>query len=113
MLCFCCCRVGSINLASDFLFVVETWLTPKFQDALLCPLGYSFIRKDRITKRGGGVLVLYKNNLTVIDISKTDENQIEHISIEAKFPNSKESFRILCVYIPPDASTDKNVITRL
>ena len=44
----------------DFIFIVETWLSSKTEDALVCPKGYDIFRKDRINKKGGGVLVLYQ-----------------------------------------------------
>ena len=45
----------------DLFFLTETWLTPKVNDAVICPRNYNIVRNDRIS-RGGGVAVLYKDS---------------------------------------------------
>ena len=64
----------------DLFFLTETWLTPKVNDAIVCPSQYNIIRNDRLS-RGGGVAVLYKNSLKVFKIKK-DFNFIHNISFE-------------------------------
>ena len=49
----------------DLLFLTETWLNSMFTASMVSPRGYNLIRFDRPSRRGGGVLVLYKNSLQV------------------------------------------------
>ena len=48
-------------------FLTETWLNSNVSDPNFCPLGYSIIRNDRIG-RGGGVAVIFKNFLKLIEV---------------------------------------------
>ena len=90
-------------------------MTPKVNDAIVCPSGYNIIRNDRLS-RGGGVAVLYKNSLKVFKV-KTDFIPIhnisfEYVSIDVIFKRLK--LRFLCIYLPPlsakCALTVKNLI---
>ena len=42
---------------ADVVFVTETWLTGNILDTELLGQDYTIIRKDRIARRGGGVLI--------------------------------------------------------
>ena len=53
----------------DLFFLTETWLTPKVNDAVICPRNYNIVRNDRIS-RGGGVAVLTKIPLKVLVLKK-------------------------------------------
>ena len=64
----------------DLFFLTETWLTPKVNDAIICPSNYNIVRSDRIS-RGGGVAVLYKNSLKVFKVKK-DLNLFNSIGFE-------------------------------
>ena len=57
-----------LQCSTDLLFITETWLNDSTPDSLFCPSGYHCIRNDRISSRGGGVLVLYRSNLSVTQI---------------------------------------------
>ena len=45
------------------MFVTESWLTSKVLDTELLCQEYAIIRKDRVAKRGGGVLIAVKSNM--------------------------------------------------
>ena len=92
------------NGGYDLVFVVETWLSPKIKDALVCPPGYDVIRKDRTDKRGGGVLILYKSCYKIFETSDTQDTPIEHLCVDLIIPAPQHRLRFLCVYSPPDLS---------
>ena len=91
----------------DLVFISETWLKPDFTDSLLCPDGYSVIRKDRKDQtRGGGVLVFYKTTLKVFDITSSyDQNIFESLVIEIPSDGrDSNKLRLCCIYLPPSKS---------
>ena len=96
----------------DLVFIVETWLTPNTQIAIICPRGYSIIRRDRQSKRGGGVLVLYRSHLPVLEVRNFEDDSIEYLCVDLVC-NKKTPSRFLCCYIAPDFSRDKNCIEKL
>ena len=91
----------------DLVFISETWLKPEFTDSLICPDGYSVFRHDRKDQtRGGGVLVFYKTELKVIDITPFYDHDIfESLVIEltsdCRYSNK---LRFCCTYFPPSKS---------
>ena len=93
----------------DLLFVTESWLKPKHNDAMFCPTGYQSIRCDRKgSKKGGGVVVLYKSNLQIIqvELSMNENCKYEIVCVDVHGNNSV--IRVCCVYIPP--SQDESVV---
>ena len=48
------------------LAVTKTWFDPSVLDHEVIPCGYTIYRRDRLYRRGGGVLLAFKNNLTVV-----------------------------------------------
>ena len=86
----------------DLLFITESWLHSKHLDSMFCPAGYNCLRCDRQDKRGGGVIVFYKNELSVhqVDLnSSTIGFGYEIICIDLYVCNS--TMRFFCVYLPP------------
>ena len=49
----------------DMLFITETWLRPGDDKVIadLCPEGYHYSGKPRLSGKGGGVGVVYKASL--------------------------------------------------
>ena len=47
----------------DVFCITETWLHDQVLDNEFIPHGYSIYRRDRINKRGGGVLIAVSNKL--------------------------------------------------
>ena len=84
----------------DLFFLTKTWLTPKVNDAIICPINYNIVRNDRIS-RGGGVAVLYKNSLKVFKVKKylNSFNSIgfEFLCIDIVFKMTK---LIFFLYLP-------------
>ena len=99
----------------DLVFVVETWLNRYINDQEVCPKGYSIIRKDRgCEKRGGGLILVYKNHLQVTDITINNDD-IESLCVDLLLKNSKpaKQLRFCCCYNPPQNSNCKLKTSKL
>ena len=46
----------------NFCIITETWLKPAISSHVMCPNGFSMIRKDRENRQGGGVAVTCRND---------------------------------------------------
>ena len=79
----------------DIFFVTESWLKPYHLDSLVCPTGYQVIRNDRLKQMGGGVLVLFKEQLNVVQVALKDPT-FEYICIDLIV--SKKSLPIFFVF---------------
>ena len=64
----------------DIIFITESWLKPKILDALICPPGFVVMRKDRLDKRGGGILVLIKDHINVLEVNLVNTPIVSKIS---------------------------------
>ena len=71
----------------DLYCICETFLTPTIDDNCLKINGYSFFRKDRLHKRGGGILMYIRNGLKFQRRQDLEEKSIEMICIEIKCSN--------------------------
>lgn len=83
----------------DICIISETWLTEKIQSSLICPSGYTIVRKDRSAGRhGGGVAIVCRNDWKV---KKLDlQNNFECLWCEIETKNS--NYHIGAIYHPPD-----------
>ena len=109
----------------DIVFIVETWMTQATESSLVCPPGYDIIREDRIGKRGGGIIVLYKSDYSIINIdvdkseytvNNTDKSNtpiIESICLDLLPHKSQSRIRFVCIYSPPDLSHKKDYVDML
>ena len=95
----------------DLIFIVESWLDDRTLDAQVCPKGYNIIRKDRksdTATRGGGVLILHKTYIQLIDKTK-NTSDLEHLCVDvctSKKSHNTSSQRFVCYYSPPGQSKD-------
>ena len=89
------------------VFIVETWLNPNISSTLVCPRGYSIIRKDRQKRKGGGIMILYKNHLPIEEICYHKPQTIEFLCITLSTKNWDAPLCFLCVYLPPDMSQEQ------
>ena len=94
----------------DIVFVVETWLNPNISSTLVCPRGYNIIRRDRRDKKGGGVMVLYKNHLPIDELCYHEPVAVEFLCVSLIIKNWDAPICFLCAYLPPDVSQDKSMI---
>jgi len=95
-------KVNELRLLIDiespsFVFCTETWLIASISDSLINIHNYSVIRRDRLSKKGGGVMVYYKNNinvklLTLVNVTAS----VEHICFIV------DHILYILFYIPPN-----------
>lgn len=94
------------TLDSDVVCLTETWLNDTVNDAELCPIDFQVFRRDRDyvqcgSNRGGGCLVLLKNNLIATRLLNFESHAlfIEDLWIRVKLPSTV--LYICTVYISP------------
>lgn len=88
----------------DLLAVVESWST---KDAFYSPVAdvlaslkhFSALEIPRQHKKGGGVLLLYRNSFEVSLISNASFESYEHLDLSINY--GKSNTRLLIVYRPP------------
>ena len=92
----------------DLICLSETWLTAKVNDALLTHAGYDYIRHDRLgKKKGGGLLVYIKNNLSPFVEIMPDIKYTDSVSEEMWLFFSKPGVKKVIIgmlYRPPSGS---------
>ncbi len=71
-------------------------------DNEIVPAGYSVYRRDRINKRGGGILIAVSNHVRS-QLIHTHVN-VEAISIELSL--SPKNRYLPCIYVPPNSDND-------
>ena len=93
------------NCNVDICGVSETFLNDRIFDREVNIAGYSIIRRDRINKGGGGLVVYVLNKHRYIRREDLEGNELESIWIEL-CPNNSKSFLVCNVYRPPDSSVE-------
>ena len=81
----------------DMIFVVETWLNSNVQNALLCPKGYNLLRRDRHGRRGGGIMIIYKSNLSIVEVRNSEHDTLEYICIDVIGKNRSKAYLTILV----------------
>ena len=95
------CITHNIHL----VFMVETWFTTSVTDAELSFNGkFNVFRRDR-QSRGGGVCLLARRSLTVVD--RTTTNSCESVAIDVM--SGSDRIRLTCSYV----SNSGNALQRL
>ena len=90
----------------DLFVVVESWLNDDTPPSAISIPGYKFLLKNRANKNCGGILIYYKDELRIRELStKTITEDIETLSIILNFKNCR--FGICAVYRPPDVPYTK------
>ncbi|MEL7307440.1 MAG: reverse transcriptase domain-containing protein, partial [Pseudomonadota bacterium] len=100
----------------SIIALTETWLDDSVPSSLFCPSNYYAYRHDRITRRGGGCLILVKDNisshsLTVYPILTYNDShtRIDAVACALSFSDGRK-LGILCIYRPPDSLVETNFI---
>ena len=78
----------------DIAMLNETWLRKETINKITFP-GYSFISRERVGKKGGGIGILISNQYT---------NTFEHVIVEIK--TKKSSMIIISAYRPPNTQAN-------
>ena len=109
-------KVGSIaallaECRLDLFIVTETWLKshddPVISDITSAISGFSVIQKPRANRRGGGVAILCRTNLTVDNKTSHSFNSFESLDISVR--SRGQLVRIIVIYRPPHSK--KNLST--
>jgi hypothetical protein len=97
----------------DLILVTETWLNSNFSNNELLSKGYNIISgNDRMAdKRGGGVLIALRENITYnrLTASKNNPNwsdRLEIIALELEIMDTKKSLVSVC-YRPPNCNLNE------
>ena len=88
--------------SSNIFGLCETFLTSNVHDSCLHINSFSFERKDRNLKKGGGILVYISDAVPYIRRLDLENDSVECIWIQICFPNCKP-FLIGFIYRPPNA----------
>ena len=67
----------------DILCLSETWLTAQVLDKFLSFPGYKIIRRDREGRRGGGVAILHRAEITAKPLAMPDSGPLESLWVSA------------------------------
>jgi hypothetical protein len=95
----------------DIFGISETHLRKDIPDEWINIDGYSFVRRDRDTGLGGGVLIYFKTNLTAYLAPRWDNTQLEAIWLNITIRS--QSFLVGCIYRPPQDSSFFNNFTNV
>ena len=63
------------NIDLHIIGITESWATPDISDAELGMTGYVLFMKDRLGKRGGGVILYIKESIQTYEIKLEKKKQ--------------------------------------
>jgi len=83
----------------DFIFLTETWLNDSTNQDVISIPNYVLFRKDRIARRGGGVIILVKETIKCTDVPIDIALPLTDICAVDIFLNNA-ILRFICIYRP-------------
>ena len=89
----------------DIIAITETWAIADTPDGFYSLPGYNLYRTDRADKRGGGVMLFINDTIASSEVSCDHFDDFESLCIKISLSNDM-SVGFLCVYRPPNISTD-------
>ena len=95
-------RILLANNDIDIISINETKLNESIQDHEVHIPGYEIIRRDRLTKGGGGVCFYVKNSINFTVRSDLHMDALENLCLEIHKPKTRP-FVIVTWYRPPDS----------
>ena len=87
--------------------ITESWATPDISDAELGMTGYVMFRKDRIGRRGGGVILYIKESIQAYVIQLEKEAECEE-AVWCNIVSGNSTLTVGLVYRSPNINTDEN-----
>ncbi|KAI8514688.1 hypothetical protein Bbelb_072790 [Branchiostoma belcheri] len=93
----------------DVVFGSETWLNPCIKTPEFFPDGFNVYRKDRVGKRGGGVLIAVRDHLQCTEVPELDSGG-EMLWLKLLTRNQRPLY--LCAFYRPDSS-DQTALEKL
>ena len=94
--------IASENL--DIIGITETWIQEKTKDFIgehEIP-GYKLFKKDRLNKKGGGVMIYVRNHLNPIECKLETEHEVVGVNINSLGKN----LLVMLTYRPPHQTID-------
>ena len=87
--------------------ITESWATPDISDAELGMTGYVMFRKDRIGRRGGGVILYIKESIQAYEIKLEKEAECEE-ALWCNIVSGNSTLTVGLVYRSPNINTEEN-----
>ena len=87
--------------------ITESWATPDISDAELGMTGYVMFRKDRIGRRGGGVILYIKESIQAYEIKLEKEAECEE-AVWCNIVSGNSTLTVGLVYRSPNINTEEN-----
>ena len=91
----------------DIIGIIESWATTDISDAELGMTGYVMLRKDRIGRRGGGVILCIKESIQAYEIKLEKESEYEE-AVWCNIVTGNSTLTVGLVYRSPNISIDEN-----
>ena len=94
---------------ADVIMVTETWLTDAIPDAALHISGFTIVRRDRSSRRGGGVAIYIRESLPfkIRPDCNNPDYECLWITLRPKWlPRKISKLALACVYLPPSMNTE-------
>lgn len=92
------------KIKPDFIVITESWLTASVMDAAIHINGYQVFRKDRLYRRGGGIVIYIMEEIANLQVRASIYTDLMDEEIEALWINiSIGSFNFILggIYRPP------------
>ena len=86
----------------DILCLTETWLTPDVMPAFLNFPGYNVLRRDRAQRRGGGVAIIHRTEITAKVLKMPASGPLETLWAVATWPGGRPT-TVGVIYRPPNS----------
>ena len=87
------------------LALTESHLYPDYPEQLLQVIGYQCYRKDRLGKRGGGVLLYVPDYIRSAEVER--DQSISHETLWVRCGIGPKKVLVSCIYRPPDITIQK------
>lgn len=94
----------------DVFIITETWLVGELdRDSVvlhnLIPTGYTYQIESRKQRGGGGIICIYKNNLSVKKLAYGNFSSFEHLVFSIILGSKK--YKMVVIYRPPQSKKNK------
>ena len=98
-----CIREFIIDNNLDILFICETWLGTDYDEISISeflPPGYKLLHQTSTNQRGGGVGIVYKGGLDVVNIDSSDRTTLlEYLTCKVSL--HKKQYILCFIYRSP------------
>ena len=95
------------DIKPHIIGITETWANNDITDAELGLKGYAMFRKDRMGRRGGGVLLYIKDNIPAYEVQLQEEADCNE-AIWRKLVTGHTTVTIGVVYRCPNITKQNN-----